>query len=114
MTFGAPTGLAYRVAAMFIEGLERDKYLDIIPMLWELRKRRRAEIEWERHFVNLVAGEMTVPADEVWQAVEWWKRRVKMIRPITQDEDKSHRMIKRKLGGAWENETEQKYDSENN
>lgn len=84
--------------------VERREYLEIIPVLWELRKQRLAEMEWENHFVELVASETEKATPEVWQAVEWWKRRVIWKRPIMKDDKKAHRMIKRKLNGAWSGE----------
>lgn len=84
--------------------IERQKYLDLIPVLWELRKQRLAELEWEKHFVNLLSHEQDKSEAEVWAAIEWWKNRVIWKRPIMQDDKKAHRMIKRKLKGAWARE----------
>ena len=84
--------------------IERVNYLKVIPLLWEMRKQRLEEMEWEEYFVKLVAHETGKPEKEVWAAVEWWKNRVIWKRPITKDDAKAHRMITRHLGGAWSHE----------
>lgn len=83
---------------------ERSKYLEVMPVLYGIRRMRLEEMEWEGHFVNLVSNETGKSFEEVWQAIAWWKNRVIWKRPINKDDTKAHRMIKRKLRGAWSDE----------
>lgn len=77
--------------------LERIHYLDMMPILFELRKSRLEELEKEKHFVALVAHEMHCKELDVWKWVEWWKTKNIWKRPITEDDSKAWRMIKSKL-----------------
>lgn len=77
--------------------IERQAYLHMIPVLWGMRRARRQELEWERHFVTLVAQRLDCAEDLVWAAVEWWKNKVIWKRPITQDDAKALRMIEARL-----------------
>jgi len=77
---------------------ERRSYLDMMPVLYGLRKERLAELEWEKGFVaNLVLRlgcVDTAKAEAVtWQAIEWWKRKVIWKRPIMKEDAKALRMI---------------------
>lgn len=77
--------------------LERKHYLDIIPILWGIREARQTEIEWERHFVGLVAGRLNCSEKRVWEAINWWKFKNKLKRPLTSDESKALRMIEKRI-----------------
>jgi len=77
--------------------LERRQYLNIIPLLWEIRDRRLAELEWEKHFVVLMANETGAPEEKVWDAVVWWKTKNIWKRPIMEDDAKALRMIRKRL-----------------
>ncbi len=76
---------------------ERRDYLDIIPTLWGIREERLKELEWERHFVNLIADRTGQAENAVWEAVAWWKHKNIWQRPIRQDDAKALRMIERRL-----------------
>jgi len=77
---------------------ERRLYLEMLPVLYGLKRERLKEIEWEKGFVaNLV---LRLPHPDkarlealVWQAVEWWKRKVIWKRPIMKEDAKALRMI---------------------
>ncbi len=77
--------------------VDRGSYVHMIPLLWQLKKQRRVELEREKHFVSLVAGRNKVVEEEVWKAVEWWKYKNKWKRPLEQDDAKALRMIEKKL-----------------
>jgi len=76
---------------------EREKYLDMIPVLWEIRDRRLAELEWEKDFVKLVAGRTGAAEGLVWEVVEWWKTKNIWKRPIMEDDAKALRMIEARV-----------------
>lgn len=77
--------------------LERQGYLDMLPVLYEIRDRRLAEIGHEQHFVNLVAGRLECDPAIVWAAVEWWKTKVIWKRTIAEDDAKAMRMIEKRV-----------------
>lgn len=77
--------------------LERQNYLNMIPVLWGIREQRIKEMEWESHFVELIAGRNGVPKDLVWEQVEWWKTKNKWKRPIDKDDSKALRMIEKRI-----------------
>ena len=77
--------------------LERKHYLKIMPILWGIREARLKEMEWERHFVSLVAGRLGCSEQQVWEAVEWWKQKNMIKRPLTVDEAKALRMIEKRI-----------------
>jgi hypothetical protein len=72
---------------------EREKYLTMIPVLWGIREARLKELEWERGFVRLVSQRQECPESMVWDAVRWWKFKVKWKRPLMEDDVKALRMI---------------------
>lgn len=77
--------------------IDREKYVDMLPVLFGLKKMRLEEITWEKEFVKLVVGRMKCTEEKVWKAIEWWKNKVKWKRPITQDDAKALRMIERRV-----------------
>ena len=78
---------------------ERRNYLDMMPILYQLRKDRLEELEREKLFVQLVVQRNSIAEEDVWKAVDWWKFKNKWKRPIDQDDAKALRMIERKLKG---------------
>lgn len=76
---------------------ERGDYIEMMPLLYELRRMRKAELEREKMFVQLVASRNKVSEDKVWKLVDWWKFKNKWKRPIDQDDAKALRMIENKL-----------------
>jgi hypothetical protein len=83
--------------------LERQNYLTVIPMIFALRDFRLAEIKQEKVLVEIFAQRYDVSEESVWDAVEWWKRKTKLQRPLSEDEDKAWRMIRRHLGISKDN-----------
>lgn len=85
--------------------VDRPNYLDMLPILKYLRKKRLEEIEWEKYFVKMVVGEVMKASTEseeniekiVWEAIDWWKYKVIWKRPITEDDEKALRMIKSRV-----------------
>ena len=75
----------------------RRDYLDILPVLVGLRERRKGELKWELGFVKTVAHKWSVGDKVVWEAIEWWKNRVIMKRPLTKDDKKAWRMINNRI-----------------
>lgn len=84
--------------------IERPSYLSTIPVLREMKWNRRREIGQEKDFVALVSIETENSEADVWRAVEWWKKRTEMVRPLDLDDKKAWRMIRRHLKGAWKAE----------
>jgi hypothetical protein len=76
---------------------DRGNYLDMLPLLYELRDQRKAELEHEKHFVKLVRNRTGASEEQIWKAVEWWKFKNKWKRPIAEDDAKALRMIERRL-----------------
>ena len=79
--------------------IERPNYLSVLPQLFQLRDRRLAEIEEERKLVEALVTRYEFDEEDVWEAVDWWKRKVNIQRPIAEDESKAWRMIRKRLGG---------------
>lgn len=77
---------------------ERYQFLDMLPVLVDLRRERLKEIEDEKGFVHLMSQKISVSEEKIWEAVDWWKNKVIWRRPIRQDDAKAWRMIYRKLG----------------
>jgi len=76
---------------------ERQHYLDMLPLLYELRTQRRAEIEHEKGLVVLLSHELSVPEQMVWDAVEWFKLKNTWKRSVSSDDAKALRMIRRRI-----------------
>ncbi len=88
---------------------DRENYLDMMPLIRNLKKWRLVELENEKHFVKMVIQQITStttkkPISElekkVWEAVEWWKFKNKFKRPIDKDDTKALRMIQSKIINA--------------
>jgi hypothetical protein len=76
---------------------DRGNYLDMLPLLYELRDQRKAELEHEKHFVKLIKDRTKASEKVIWEYVTWWKMKNKWKRPISEDDSKALRMIERKL-----------------
>ena len=87
--------------------LSRNRYLDMLPVLRGLLKELEAEGERERAFAQLVAEDMGVAVDTVYQYIEWWKFKVIHKRPLAADDAKAWRMIRQAIQGKWLDRTEQ-------
>lgn len=76
---------------------ERKNYLEILPILYKIKKERLQEIAWEKEFVKAMAQKLDCPEEKIWEAVEWWKHKVIWRRPIRKDDAKAWRMIKARI-----------------
>ena len=88
--------------------VDRHNYISMMPTLWDLKRLRIEEMKWETDFANLtkhaVKKELNLhdkyAADVllcVWEAITWWKHKVIWKRPISKDDAKALRMIKRRV-----------------
>lgn len=77
--------------------VDREGYLDMIPLLQEIYKQRAKERPLESAFVTLMAERIGVPEQTVWDAVEWWKTKNKWKRPLMEDDAKAWRMIEKRI-----------------
>lgn len=78
--------------------LARKNYLRVIPQMFNLRDLRIKELAVEGELVKAFARRYDVAENLVWDALEWWKRKNKLQRPLSEDESKAWRMIRRHLG----------------
>ena len=76
--------------------VDRHNYLDMLPVLRNIKKMRLEEIEYEKQLVKLIVGE-GFSENNIWTAIEWWKLKNKWKRPIDKDDAKALRMIRKKL-----------------
>lgn len=77
--------------------LDRRNYLDMLPILKQIKKMRLKELEREKQFVRLITDRNNVDESAVWKAVEWWKYKNKWKRPLDEDDAKALRMIEKRL-----------------
>lgn len=77
--------------------IDRPNYLDMLPILKEMKKTRLAELEREKHFVTLVASRTGKSEEQVWKAIDWWKYKNIWKRPVEEDDAKALRMITKHL-----------------
>lgn len=78
--------------------VRRRHYAKILPILIEIVVERTQEIAQEKAFVTLLSQTYEKDETEIWEAVNWWKTKNIFKRPLTQDDAKAWRMIKRHLG----------------
>jgi len=76
---------------------ERHHYLDMLPLLQELRKWKLEEIEREKEFVKLVMGRNKTTEEKVWGSIQWWKLKNKWKRGVDSDDAKALRMIEKRI-----------------
>ena len=78
--------------------VNRRHYLQMIPLLNNLKKFLTAEIERESHFIDLVAAQCPKASRKsIKEAVTWWKLKNKWKRGLNADDSKAFRMITKKL-----------------
>ncbi|MCK9542548.1 MAG: hypothetical protein M0R03_11030 [Novosphingobium sp.] len=88
--------------------IDRPNYLEMLPTLQDLKALRLKEMEWEKHFAELTKNEIkkSLKLDdrydldillEIWDAIDWWKKKVIWKRPISKDDAKALRMIKSRV-----------------
>ena len=78
--------------------INRKDYLTMMPILYELKKVLIREEEREAEFIKMLQGEFAgMEAAVIKEQINWWKNKNDIKRPITKQEDKAYRMIKKKL-----------------
>lgn len=77
--------------------IDRPNYLSMMPLLRDLKERRLKEMFAEQEFCKAMAFDCGVPEQKVFDAVDWWKMKVIMKRPLDNDDAKAWRMIKAKI-----------------
>lgn len=88
--------------------VDRPNYISMMPTLWDLKKLRLEEMEWENYFAELTKREIKkqlglmdkYDADillSIWDAIIWWKHKNIWQRPISKDDAKALRMIKSRI-----------------
>lgn len=80
----------------------REAYLEYIPLLMEVYKSKKAELEKEQEFVKLLLGTLNYEEtqnnkDLVMEKIEWWKIKNKWKRSLNTDDAKAFRMILKEL-----------------
>ena len=80
--------------AYLADRTQRENYAGIIGLLITMKEIKRKEQEMERHFVNLIAADISkdlkIPNTELLRktteaAVTWWKTKVIFKRPLSED-----------------------------
>lgn len=77
--------------------LDRRNYQNMLPVLYRIRLERMKELEEEKTFIKYFAEQNSYSEDKVLEAVNWWKFKNIWKRPITEDDAKAWRMIRRYL-----------------
>lgn len=82
----------------------RRHYLSMMPILWGLRNKLIEDRKWESHFIRMLIDDMkrnnqkiSDPKESIMKAIKWWKTKNKWRRPLSEDDTKALRMIKKKL-----------------
>lgn len=80
----------------------REEYLSYIPMLMEIYKHKKEELQKEKMFIGLVLStikweQTKLNEVKVFKEVKWWKLKNKWKRGLTVDETKALRMIVKRL-----------------
>ena len=82
--------------------VDRPNYLKALPLLRQIRKKLIEEMDKENNFKKMLQGmanKQNLPISEklICEAIDWWKFKNIWKRPITEDDVKAVRMIKKKL-----------------
>ena len=90
--------------AYFNDRTKRIEFRDMMPILKRGLLEKRREEASEDAFINLMLHELHeeeyccgISEEDVREAVRWWKEKVIFTRPLTKDDAKAWRMIKRHL-----------------
>jgi len=82
----------------------RASYLKRMPLLWNIKQRLESEQKQELEFVRGLVEDMKRkgekiknPKENIYEAINWWKTKNKWKRPISQDDEKAWKMIRKKL-----------------
>ncbi len=85
---------------------DRENYLEMMPLLRTLKQWRLKELESEKYFADMVMQQINSTTlkkpivdlwSKIWEAIEWWKFKNMIKRPIDKDDSKALRMIMKKL-----------------
>jgi len=77
--------------------VERRRYMEVLPVLYQIYRQRLEETKLEAEFVGHLARIEGFEEAAVWEAVEWWKKKNIWKRPLGEDNDKAWRMIRKRL-----------------
>ncbi|MFA5152881.1 MAG: hypothetical protein WC554_10000, partial [Clostridia bacterium] len=74
---------------------ERANYLELIPLLKQLKKEKLKELEEENSFKELLKSQLNLTVEDslIDEAIEWWKMKVIEKRPLIREDKKAMRMI---------------------
>lgn len=80
----------------------REDYLTYIPILMEIYKTRKAELEKEKEFIKLILSQNKLDDNiennkKVLELIDWWKLKNKWKRSLDVDNTKALRMISKEL-----------------
>ena len=93
------------IEAYIDDPTERRDYLEMLPVLFGVRKRLKAERDHEYVYATQLAEREKLPLGEVLDALRWWKNRTTIKRSLRDDDAKAWRMVIRKVRNkAWEGE----------
>ena len=88
----------------------RKDYLKLVPVLMEMLTGKREERVWEDNFKEFMKGEYFDGVDGIDdmldKAIEWWKFKVIMKRPLKKEDAKAVRMIKGRVKRMIKGEVE--------
>jgi hypothetical protein len=88
---------------------EREYYLDLIPLLKQLKQEKLKELEEEKAFTDLIFKQLKLNENNnihrsvVKQAIKWWKMKVIEKRPLIREDAKALRMITSKVKRELQN-----------
>ena len=93
------------IEAYIDDPTERGDYLEMLPVLFGVRKLLKAERDHEYVYATQLAEREKLPLGEVLDALRWWKTRTTVKRSLRDDDAKAWRMVIRKVRNkAWEGE----------
>ncbi len=86
--------------------MDRPNYLQMLPMLTDMKKWRIQELENEKNFAKLIYSQVykffkgeteEYIFEKIWESIDWWKFKNMWKRPIDKDDSKALRMIVKKI-----------------
>jgi len=84
--------------------IERPAYLDVLPMLFRIKRARLEEMNWEQGLIDSLRIKFKlIDTKLIAKVIEWWKHKVIWKRPITKEDAKAVRMIERKISSLLKN-----------
>lgn len=79
--------------------IERRKYQEILPILYQAYRELKQEKAKEDEFIEYFARVEGYSIESIKEAVQWWKSKNIWKRPISEDNKKAWRMIRKRLKG---------------